>query len=215
MLVRAAVRSAARSAVRAATPRSAGYVAPGYAAPALGPAPAPADSSGCLTAFLVLCAIGGSFFGLIGLIAGIGMMVSPINPNDPQSGIVVVVLTAIFCVVPAVLSIWGIGYTRGRRKRLYRLVSLVETHARLPIATVASELQMDADGARKLLLEGVELGLVKGRLDIEDGVFFSETVAQPAVQHHTAPCPGCGATVSATIIPGKPVDCPYCGRRLV
>lgn len=172
-------------------------------------------SSGCLTFFLVVTAIGGSIMGLLGLLVGFGMIAAPRAPSDQGTGVFVLIASLILCVLPATLSIWGLAYTSGRKKRLNRLVSLAGTHAKLTMTEIGQELGMDAASARKLVLEAVELRLVQGRLDIEEGAFFPENVAQPEVAHHTAPCPGCGATVSATIVPGQPVSCPYCGRRLV
>lgn len=52
--------------------------------------------------------------GLIGLI-GIGMVVSPHRPDDPKSGVMCMLMTAVICGLPGLLGL-GAGIFRLRRK---------------------------------------------------------------------------------------------------
>lgn len=52
--------------------------------------------------------------GLIGLI-GIGMVVSPHRPDDPKSGVMCMLMTAVICGLPGMLGL-GAGIFRLRRK---------------------------------------------------------------------------------------------------
>lgn len=173
------------------------------------PRPNP-QSAGCGVALLWLFALGGLGFGLLFFAVGVGMMASPNKPSDVDTGVGITIFTLVAMMAPGALALLGLLWIRAKKKRLARVAALAQTSARLPITAIASELAVDVPTARKILWESIESGLVRGRLDIEQGTFFSESAAQPNVQTYAGPCRGCGAPLSLTITPGIPAPCPFC-----
>lgn len=116
-------------------------------------------------------------------------------------------------VLPGFVTLILGGWFGLRRRRMERLVALAETHARLPLSLLASELKITDDEARQLVLSGVERQHVRGRFDLEAGVFLS-SVADAAPRQWAGMCPHCSAQVSVVLAPGQPGICSYCRGAL-
>jgi hypothetical protein len=118
------------------------------------------------------------------------------------------------CVLPGVLLYAVTGWLVWRARRFARLQALCDTHARLPIGELAAHLGTSEEMAQALVLDAVERGLVRARLDLEPGIVLSGNAAQGAGRQWAGSCPRCNAPVSVVIAPGQPGICPYCRGAL-
>jgi hypothetical protein len=139
----------------------------------------------------------------------VGMYVSPAKNAEPSSGIGVGVMGLFMFVAPAVLFL-TLGYRALQRNRRFeRLIALAASAVRLPMHSVATELGLPISDARSMLMEAIALGAVRGRMDLEDGVFISGN-ADERVQQTSKTCSRCGAQSQVVTAPGQAAICPHC-----
>lgn len=117
---------------------------------------------------------------------------------------------ALVCVLPGVLLYVVTGWLVWRNRRLARVQTLCDTHARLPIATLAQHLGTSEEMAQAIALDAVERGLIQARLDLEPGVILSGNAVTNAGRQWAGTCPRCSAPVSIVLAPGQPAVCPFC-----
>ncbi|MBI5305063.1 MAG: hypothetical protein HY868_23225 [Chloroflexi bacterium] len=93
-------------------------------------------------------------------------------------------------------------------KKKERLLGMIQTAGKVPIANAAIEMKMTRDQVKNMIYELVNQGLFSGYANWQEGVFYSQDLAK--VQ--TTKCPNCGGEREAV---GKGlVKCPYCGVEL-
>lgn len=161
--------------------------------------------------YVGLLAIGGIFAVLGGSceLLGIAAAISPARGQSSDGGLAVVAFATIVFVIPAAVLL-GFGLHRRRRVlRLEKLDALAMVSARLPLDTVARELGFSVTEARALILEAVGQGLLRGRLDLEKGIFYSAE-ADASFPQQAFHCRRCGSTSQITVVPGQWPVCPYC-----
>lgn len=212
-LIRTAVRTAIRSGqqpARTGPPRGAA-VGPPRVAIGAPPKRRPQVAGG-----LVLLSILASCWLTAGLmsIAGGAMNAVHPTPEHPLAQSLQGMIGAfVICVMPSVvllgISAWSVWTTR----RMDRLVALAETHARLPLDVAAQELGTSRETVRSMLLTAVSKQYVRGRLDLDHGVFFSGD-AEVAARQWAGHCPSCSAPVSITLARGEAGICPFCRAPL-
>jgi hypothetical protein len=172
----------------------------------------PPPSAGPSTAKLVL----GGVFAFLCLpcsAVGGGMMIAPGTPEDPQSGLIVLILSLVVFGIPsAVFLSLGIR-ARRRHTRLQRLAALGAASARLPLVDVATDLGLTQPEARALVLDAIGSGLLVGRLDLERGVFLSGATTG-SVRELAMTCRACGAQSNVVVTANTPSNCPFCGHRM-
>lgn len=161
--------------------------------------------------YIGLLVIGGilAVFGGSCEVIGIAAAISPGKDSTAGAGLIIIGFATVAFVIPAALMI---GYGLKRRKRvaqLEKLDALAAVSARLPLDTVAAELLVDTTKARELILDGVRQGLLRGRLDLEQGIFFS-VEAETSFPQRPFHCRKCGSTTQMTVVPGQWPTCPYC-----
>lgn len=121
---------------------------------------------------------------------------------------------AAICFGPALLLYGAAGWLVWRARRFARLQALCDTHARLPLATLAAHLRTSEEMAHALVLDAVERRLVYARLDLEPGMILSGTAATGAGRQWAGTCRSCSAPVQIVLAPGQPAVCPYCQAAL-
>jgi hypothetical protein len=120
----------------------------------------------------------------------------------------------VVCMAPGVLMYAVAGWSIWRNRRFARLQALCDTHARLPIATLATHLGTSEEMASALVLDAVERKLIHARLDLEPGIILSGTAAIGAGRQWAGQCRSCSAQVSVVLAQGQPAICPYCRGAL-
>lgn len=140
---------------------------------------------------------------------GIGMAVAPSKGVAPGVGLFWMGFSVVVFVVPAGLMLFFGLRARTRVQRLEKLAALGAASVRLPIDLVATELHVAPAEARQLILDAVGDGLLRGRLDLEQGVFFSAS-AETTFQQGAVHCRRCGANATVVFVPGERPTCPYC-----
>ncbi len=120
----------------------------------------------------------------------------------------------VVCILPSLALYALTGWLFWRNRRLTRVQALCDTHARLPIATLAQQLGTSDEMAQAIALDAVERGLIHARLDLEPGVILSGNAVTHAGRQWAGTCPRCSAPVSVVLAPGQPAICPYCRGAL-
>jgi hypothetical protein len=230
VLVGAGVRAAMRERRRDVIVRSPGPAplpipapppGPGYAPGALPPPggllPMPPPRGQISHALAITLGIGGTLAIGIGIVMiALQAMVSSVDVDAARwerlaAG---VVGNTLVCVVPGLLLYAVTGWLVWRARRLARLQALCDTHARLPIATLAQHLGTTDDVASALVLDAVERKLVFARLDLEPGMILSGNAVAGAGRQWAGQCKTCMAQASVVLAPGQPGICPYCRGAL-
>jgi len=146
---------------------------------------------------------------------GIGAAMA-IFPRDEYGGVEtglgnVGLGTAALLLPGVVLLAVGLA-NRRRAERLRRVAALGAASQRIPVDTVAQDLEVTPSVARKYLLDAVSLGLLSGRIDLEHGVFLS-TGAESSIGNVESKCRACGAAATVVTRAGEATICPFCGAR--
>ncbi|MDQ3038051.1 MAG: hypothetical protein M3Y87_37000 [Myxococcota bacterium] len=160
---------------------------------------------------ILLAIVGGCCLstGALMMVAGVSDTVRPRPPRTAQDGLESVGVGFGFCVMPSLVMLSIAGWSMLRTRRMDRLVALAETHARLPLDVAAHELRTSRETVRSMLLDAVSKQYVRGRLDLDHGVFFSGD-AELAGRQWAGQCGSCSAPVSVTLARGEPGICPFC-----
>lgn len=158
-----------------------------------------------------LLVIGGVFAVLGGSCETCGAVsvIAPARNNSVSAGLTVMLFAAIVFLLPAAVLL-TIGFrTKKRIARLERLDALGQVSTRMRLDTVAADLGVTAAEARDLILDAVGRGILRGRLDLEQGVFYSAEadMSFPQSPFH---CRRCGANTQIVLVPGQWPTCPYC-----
>ena len=132
--------------------------------------------------------------------------------RDMSAGLVCMIV-AIALLGPGAALLAGALATKARGLKLQRLSALGAAASRLPLGEIAADLEVPVTEARTLVLDAVSLGLLRGRMDLEAGVFLSSS-AEGSVRPIDARCDACGATSTVVRIGTEPVRCPFCGDDL-
>jgi hypothetical protein len=164
----------------------------------------PRNYVGLLVIGGILALLGGSCETL-----GVAMTVSPADDAAQRSGVFLIAFTAVVFVVPAAVCLTLGLRARKRIARLERLDALGLAAVRMPIDAVAADLGVSAAEARDLILDAVGQGILRGRLDLEQGVFFSAE-ADASFRQGAVHCRRCGANAQIVLVPGQAPTCPYC-----
>lgn len=158
----------------------------------------------------------GGFLAVIGLFwTAVGTILTFVPPDGrgPDTGIVNLAFALILFLLPGAL-LWSSGYRRrAREERLRRVAALGAVAQRMPIAEVALQAGVDDGEARRLLFDAVSAGLLRGRIDVEAGVFLS-SAADPSARTVESKCPKCGASSTVLAMAGDAAKCPFCGAAL-
>ena len=172
-------------------------------------------SRGMRGAVVVKLVLGGflAFVGVSCSAISVGMMVSPGKPDDPQSGMAILILSIGIFGIPAAILLW-LGL-RGRRydRQLQQVIAMGMASARLPLQQLAAQLGVPVPKAQELVLDAISRGKLFGRLDYEHGTFIS-AAAHQGVQQLSMRCGACGATSQVIVSPGTASNCRFCGHRL-
>lgn len=166
-----------------------------------------------------LMLIAGVLFLAIGLLSVLLSLAMILDPGDGGQGTVRSGMWFGSCcfllfVVPGITLVVISQRWRKRANRLQTIRALATTHARLTYHDIAQHLDIPASRVPALMLEAVDIGLVRGRLDGEHQTFVSGNVSD-AVQEVHADCASCGATgVRVQVHAGGVARCPYCGAPL-
>lgn len=139
---------------------------------------------------------------------GVSMTIAPKPDADPGSGPITVAIGLIALTVPGLWLMLSARRHARREARIDAIVALAKTCERVPLARLAEDLHISHKQTRALLLEAVARHRIEGRLDLEEGVFISASVA---VEMKTVTCRECGA--DASVLPSAQA-CPYCGSAL-
>ncbi|MBI3914742.1 MAG: hypothetical protein HY327_11245, partial [Chloroflexi bacterium] len=125
---------------------------------------------------------------------------------------------ALFGVVP-LLILGGIGiflFVRGGQeaaemvevRKKERLLGMIQSAGKISVGSAAIEMKMTREQVKTAIFELVNQGLFSGFVNWQEGMFYSQDLAQM----QTTKCPNCGGVREAV---GKGlVKCPYCGVEL-
>jgi hypothetical protein len=158
--------------------------------------------------FIVLAIMFGLFGASCEAVA-VGMMAAPGKEGDEDAGVFFAIFSLIIFIVPMVVFLI-LGVSRKRRfDRFQKLIGLAGASVRLPLAMISQDLGLSPTDTRTFVLEAVANGTLRGRLDVEQGVFVSATAEQGIVQA-SMQCKSCGGTATMHVVPGQRAQCPYC-----
>ena len=144
---------------------------------------------------------------------GFGMIFAPSHPGDRSAGGFALAFGAVAFGLPAAWLLLSARGLRASADRRARLVGLANSRARIPLDELASQLGLSPAVARELLVDCIATGQVRGRLDINEGVFLSASV-ETGVREVVRTCSSCGAPSSVVAGPGQAARCPFCGGAL-
>lgn len=145
---------------------------------------------------------------------GLVILAFPSEKAGRDAGVFNAVLGLVALMLPGLVLVAAARRDRTRVERVHRVAALASVASRLPFGQVAEDLGTDVGTARKVLFDAVSFGVLKGRIDLERGVFTS---GQPDVApsgERDVVCAGCGARSSVVVLPGLPTACPFCGAGL-
>ena len=145
---------------------------------------------------------------------GFGMLVAPRHSADSETGLACATVSVVlFSLLSLPLILLGLAQRR-RARRLDLLEALGKSHARFSIQQAEAALDVTPGGAQPLILEAIRVGLLRGRLDVQDSTFVSETVTTGVIEL-VGDCRACGATAVRTHITAtERPRCHYCGGIL-
>lgn len=207
------VRSAVRTAIRSGQ------------SPARGPqqipprrfdaAPPPKRRPQIAGPIVLLAIVGGCCLasGGASMAGGVLGIVDPQPPRTSQDGYESLGAGFVACVLPSLVMLSIAGWSILRTRRMDRLVALAETHARLPLDVAAHELRTSRETVRSMLLDAVSKQYLRGRLDLDHGVFFSGE-AELSGRAWAGQCASCSAPVHVTLARGEVGICPFCRGAL-
>ncbi len=89
-----------------------------------------------------------------------------------------------------------------------RLLNMVLTQGRLPVAEAALQLNLSRDQVKAHIYDLVGKGLFTGYVNWNDGILY----ARQAAEMQTTKCPNCGG--ERELVGKGVVRCPYCGSEL-
>jgi hypothetical protein len=154
-----------------------------------------------------------ALFGLPCDALGVAMMATPKDAKQADAGLALVLISLVLFGVPAAVLLALGGWRRLAQGRLERLAALGAAHVRLPVGLVASELGLAEPRARQLMYDAIHAGYLRGRMDLEHGVFVSAS-AEASVQAVAFACRSCGGRPNVVVTPGHRPVCPYCRAAL-
>lgn len=208
------VRSAVRTAIRSGQQPARG--GPGQIPPRRFDAgPPPKRRPQIAGPILLLALVGGCCLatGMLSMAGGAIGVVDPEPGRTSQDGLESLAAGFMACVMPSLVMLSVAGWSILRTRRMDRLVALAETHARLPLDMAAHELRTSRETVRSMLLDAVSKQYLRGRLDLDHGVFFSGD-AELSGRQWAGHCRACSAPVSVTLARGEPGICPFCSAPL-
>ena len=167
------------------------------------------SNAGCFT----LLGVPALVLFLLAATVGVGMMLAPSRPGDRMAGGFVLAFGAVAFGLPAGWLLLSARRIRASADRRARLVGLVASRARIPLDELASLLGLSRANAHELLVECIATGQVRGRLDINEGVFLSASV-DTGVREMARTCPSCGASTVVVAGPGQAGRCSFCGGAI-
>jgi hypothetical protein len=144
---------------------------------------------------------------------GIGMAVSPNKPTDVATGWFFAAFALIVLILPAAILIGFGAKSKQRINRFHKLAGLAAASVRLPFSTIQTDLRMPLSDVRAFVLEALANGTLRGRLDIEEGIFIS-AAADTTIYQSTTRCNHCGANVTVFVVPGQTPTCAHCRSAL-
>lgn len=132
---------------------------------------------------------------------------------DPGALPVFGTLCTIVGIVPGVLFIVLGMKARRMEKELVEFSAWVKTYRRITLADLARKLGKPQLEAEKILVQVVDLGLVKGFIDRQtDEFILQEALGQ---EQFIDRCPRCNANLQRRFFKGETVRCPYCQSVIV
>ncbi|MCA9634884.1 MAG: PCI domain-containing protein [Myxococcales bacterium] len=154
-----------------------------------------------------------SFVGVSCSAIGLGMMAAPSKPEDPSSGLAVLIMAlGVFGVPGLVLLLLGLR-TRRSQHLLDQVVAMGQASSRLPLQQLSSQLGVPIPRVRELVLQAIAAGRLAGRMDFEQGVFVSASTTT-GVRQLSLTCPSCGGVSEVIVSPSEPSLCRFCGQRV-
>ncbi|MCP4130611.1 MAG: hypothetical protein GY754_06480 [bacterium] len=156
------------------------------------------------------------FFGFLLLIPGLliffiggGMYFTGENPEQVQSGPVIVIFS-LFLIIPGVILIILGKKNRKGEEVIESLVTIVKSYRRIPLSDLAAQLEIRKPAAQNLLMKALRLKLIEGHFDRTTDEFF--TKEGEAKKPDASFCPSCGAPVEGVFLQGETVTCKTCGK---
>jgi hypothetical protein len=146
-------------------------------------------------------------------VASIAFVSNPSDRVDTAAGAVNLAFALLLLLLPGLyLAVTGFR-RRAHRERVERVAALGAVAARLPIAEVAAHTRVSEAEARGLLLDAVTAGVLRGRIDVEHGVFLSAD-ADPSAGPREVACRRCGGSTTVVALAGAALACPFCGASI-
>ena len=167
----------------------------------------------------------GRLIGLILIVFGIlvflgGSLVSIISSLEAEgSNIGGIVLGIFISLVVAIPLVGGGVYllSQGRSEaaqqveatRQRKILDMVKTRGQVNISDLVIELKSSSDQVRQDIYKIVGMGLLKGYVNWDQGILYSQDASQLKGRET---CPNCGGALS---LAGQGIiTCPYCGAQI-
>lgn len=143
-------------------------------------------------------------------IVGICLSVFPTEKLTPGTGVFNSMMAIALLLGPG-LYLWLTAKSlAAHNERVERLAALAGIEARMSLSDAATTLGVGIPEVRTMLLDAVNAGILRGRIDAEKNLFISDTRENPLGEREVV-CGSCGGRSTVVVRANETPLCRYCG----